>query len=486
VTSLNPEDPRSEPRGGTSEAAADATRSERRAERRTERDARRDLARRRRLERTFAVARGAERAARVTARGVARAPVVVVVTPARALRDIARYWRAERVTLRQGFAALSISSAGDLLTGVALGAMTGRLEALPSLLILVPPAIGMRGAIFGALGSRLGTSIHAGLFKFSRDRRGILYQNGYAAMLLSVMSAAYLAVVARFVATIVGLPAISVWDFMAISVLAGVGSSAVILVLTILLARLASEREWDMDAVAAPVITFMGDIVTMPALFGASYAAAHGSVTLGAGIVLAALGVWALVTALRTDLPAARRILRESVLMLALAGIVNAIAGVVIEHRSEHFFALPALLVLIPPFLEDAGALGGIVSARLASKLHLGAIRPRAIPERLAWLDISLAAPFALSVFTLVGLSSHFVARAIGKPSPGLGLMVGIALVAGYLATLGAAVISYAAAVATFRFGLDPDNHGIAIVTSTMDLVGMLALVAAIAMFGVG
>jgi mgtE-like transporter len=58
--------------------------------------------------------------------------------------------------------------------------------------------------------------------------------------------------------------------------------------------------------------------------------------------------------------------------------------------------------------------------------------------------------------------------------------MIEISLLAGYLATIGAAVISYATAVATFRFGLDPDNHGIPVLTSSMDLIGMVCLVGTI------
>jgi mgtE-like transporter len=203
------------------------------------------------------------------------------------------------------------------------------------------------------------------------------------------------------------------------------------------------------------------------------------------GIVLAAAGLFSLVRVLTTDLQLAKRIARESVFVLAIAGVLTLVAGVVLERRVSSFVALPALLVLLPSFLEDAGALGAIVSSRLASKLHLGSIRPRLVPDRLALLDISLAAPFALSVFTLVGVSSHVVARALGKASPGLWEMVAISLLAGYMATLGVAIIAYASAVATFRFGLDPDNHAIPIVTSTIDLAGTLCLVATIALLGV-
>src|SRR4051794_41461672 len=72
--------------------------------------------------------------------------------------------------LRQALAALLVSSAGDLLAGLTLGAITHTLEDLPGLLVLVPAAIGMRGNIFGALGSRLGTAIHTREFRLSRRR----------------------------------------------------------------------------------------------------------------------------------------------------------------------------------------------------------------------------------------------------------------------------------------------------------------------------
>src|SRR5205807_6352766 len=76
--------------------------------------------------------------------------------------------RADFAGVRAGFVALLISSGGDLVAGITLGSITGTLEQLPGLLVLVPAAIGMRGNVFGALGSRLGTRIHAGTFTLSR------------------------------------------------------------------------------------------------------------------------------------------------------------------------------------------------------------------------------------------------------------------------------------------------------------------------------
>src|SRR3954465_12387745 len=77
----------------------------------------------------------------------------------------------------QGLAALLVSSAGDLLAGLTLGAITHTLENLPRLLVLGPAALGMRGNIFGALGSRFGPAIHTGEFSLARRRDTVVGQN---------------------------------------------------------------------------------------------------------------------------------------------------------------------------------------------------------------------------------------------------------------------------------------------------------------------
>ena len=79
--------------------------------------------------------------------------------------------------VRQSLVALGFSSLAAVVAGGLLAAMTGTLERYPGLLVLVPAAIGMRGNIFGALGSRLATSIHAGTFRISSRPETLVMQN---------------------------------------------------------------------------------------------------------------------------------------------------------------------------------------------------------------------------------------------------------------------------------------------------------------------
>jgi mgtE-like transporter len=395
------------------------------------------------------------------------------------------YWRAERRTILQGFVALFIAGFGSLAAGIALGSITGTLEALPGLMVMVPAAIGMRGNIFGALASRLGTSIHAGLYRPTREREGVLYQNVFAVAVLTFSVSLLLGVLAETFSLVFGVESISMIDFMVISVIGGVLSSVVVGAFTILLSRVAFRRGWDLDSVAAPLVTAAGDMVTLPTLFLATSLVGIRWVT--PAIAGVAIGVTVAITirGFLTDLPLARRVLRESLPILAVAASVDILAGLLIESRLERFLVYPAFLVLIPPFLERAGALGGILSSRLASKLHLGSLTPRGRPEPAALLDATIIFLFAVAMFTMTGIAAEVAAAILGLASPGAATVVGVTLVSGLLATTAAVVVAYYAAVATFRLGMDPDNYGIPLITSSMDFIGVVALMLGMLAFGV-
>ncbi|MGH3665457.1 MAG: hypothetical protein ACRDU8_05120, partial [Egibacteraceae bacterium] len=176
-------------------------------------------------------------------------PLPVVALGRRALtslaaggRDVTNHWRLQRQTLRQGFIALGIATGVGIAAGVVLGAMEGLLAEHRGLLVLVPAAIGMRGAIFGALGARLGTGILTGQFEPGLRRGEFTWQQVEAAVVLSVASSALAAVVARAVSAAFGLPTISLWDLTVVSMVGGLLSSAFILAGVLRLADRAQQR----------------------------------------------------------------------------------------------------------------------------------------------------------------------------------------------------------------------------------------------------
>ncbi|MGH9009094.1 MAG: magnesium transporter [Acidimicrobiia bacterium] len=392
----------------------------------------------------------------------------------------------DRESARQGFYALLISSVGDLLAGVTLGSILDTLEELPGLLVLIPAAIALRGNIFGALASRLGTAILTGTFTVSRRPSTLVGQNLLSALALTFVMSLALAALAKSIAVAFHLDSISLFDFVVISMVGGLTSSAVVLAITIGVVAGSTRYGWDMDSVAAPVITAVGDMVTVPSLFLATYCVGIPVVSPALAVLTAGLAVASIVGVVRSGLPLLRRIVAESLPILLIAGVIDIIAGITMEKRLEAFATLPALLVLVPPFLTKTGALGGILAARLSSKLHLGIIEPTATPPRAARADFRLVAVFAGPVFILLAVSSDLVSLLLGLESPGPVRMVGISLIGGLLATTACLAITYYGAIAAYRLGLDPDNHGIPLVTSSMDLIGAVALIFAILILGVG
>jgi len=398
-------------------------------------------------------------------------------------------WRAflgpDVASVRQSLVALAMALLASLVAGLTLGAISETLEDLPGLLILIPAAIGLRGTVFGSLGARLGTAIHSGTFRVSARADTVLGQNVLAAASLTVFAAVVLAVLAKVVSVGFGLErSMSVADFVVISVVGGLLSSIVVLALTVLLAAGSARYGWDPDNVTAPLVTASGDMVTLPSLFLATFLVERGATTILLALMGAALGVAAIVAGLSAGLPLTRRIVRESVIVVVCAGVLSLVAGHTLEQRLAALAERPALLALVPPFLAAAGAIGGILSSRLTSKLHLGLLAPTAVPGRSARVDVVLAYVVGFPVFVGASLVADLAAALVDLRSPGPLDMALVALVGGFLATSFAVTIAYYSATVSYRLGIDPDNVGIPLVTSSLDLVGSVCFVLAVVVVG--
>jgi len=391
------------------------------------------------------------------------------------------YWVQEARSIRTGSSALALGLFATLIAGIVLASAEERLEAVPGLLALIPAAIGMRGAIFGALGSRLSTGILTGQFDRALNRRSFLGRQVEASTILSLASALQAGVIAWAVSAALGLRTIPLLQLVAISLVGALLSSLVLFVVVIFMARRSAAVGFNLDDAGAPIITATGDLVTLPALLLATLILEVPWLADTTGIVGLILGVVAVLLGVRQEDALIRRVVRESLVVLTLAVTIDVLAGVVVEARAAQQFSSAALLVLIPPFIANCGSLGGMLSSRLASKLHVGQLEPRLLPGKLAILDFSLTTLLATLAFTGVGLAGWLAAVIVPGVSPlPLPTTLAVVLLAGLFALPILASTAYASATVSFRFGFDPDNHGIPIVTATMDLTGVLCLLAAV------
>jgi mgtE-like transporter len=395
------------------------------------------------------------------------------------------YWRAERRTLRQGLVALVLSTAAAFVAGLILSGIAGTLERLPGLLVLIPAAVGMRGTIFGAIGARLGTATHAGTFEANLAKGSVLRQNVDVSIVSTFASSLWLAALAKLVASAFGETSISFWDMVTISVVGGALGSAVILLVTVGLSVLSFRRGYDLDAVSTPMVTAIGDMVTLPTLYLATFLTHNDAVNaIVAGLCLVAC-LYSVTRGVSEAGPAVRRILLEMVGVIALTPILDIFAGALLEAKRSVFLGLPGLLIIIPPFVSQAGALGGILSSRLSSKLQLGVITPRGRPETPAIVDGSLVVGFGVAIFTMIGVVGFGLSVLTGQAHPAAFTMIGGTLLAGLFALPITLVVGYYIAILTARVGLDPDNQAVPIITSVMDLAGVACVLLAMSLSGV-
>ena len=401
------------------------------------------------------------------------------------LRRAAARWARDLLAVRSAFGALVMAAVASLVAGLILAAITDTLEKLPGLLLLVPAAIAVKGNIFGALGSRLGTAIHAGTYR-SGGRDSVMMQNAIASVGLSLVLGVVLAVMAKGTALAFNVsPTMSLADFVVISAMGCLLAAFVVLAITLATTAGAVRYGWDLDNVVAPMVTVAGDVVTLPSLVVAAELAGVDVLTPSIAWTLTAMAAASVLWGLRNRLEELRTIMRESLPVLTVAGLLDLVAGITVEKRIDDFLEFPVLLVLLPGYLATAGALGGVLSSRLSTKLHLGLARPSALPSGAARVDLATTFALAIPVFVLLGLVASIAGGLTGHAGPSLAELLGVVVLGGLLATVLIVVVAYYGTLAAVRFGVDPDTYGIPMVTSSLDLVGAFTLIVAVVVVGV-
>jgi mgtE-like transporter len=404
----------------------------------------------------------------------------------RRARRLWAYWRAEQRTLRQGLVALALSTLAGFVAGLTLAHITGTLEELPGLIVLIPAAVGMKGTIFGAIGARLGTANVAGLLEPTLRPGGVLQRNVYVAVVTTFSSALWLAVLSVLASAAFGEPSISLWRLATISIVGGAIGSALILMITLTLSVLSYRRGWDLDSVSTPMVTALGDMTTLPSLFLATYLLRWDLVAVPAAVISIAVAVYAAIRSYTVADRVIRRIVVEMTAVILLTPILDILAGSLLRARQEELVAVPVLLALIPPFVSQAGALGGIFTSRTASKLQIGVITARGLPEYPALVDASIVSALSIAVFAIVGAVAYVLGAAtdlVGMPS--FPTLVAGTFLAGLIVTPITLVAGYYLAIGTFRFGLDPDDQSVPIITSLMDLAGVAVVLFVMTSLGV-
>jgi len=170
-----------------------------------------------------------------------------------------------------------------------------------------------------------------------------------------------------------------------------------------------------------------------------------------------------------------RSIMRTMLPILAVLTLIELGSGFVLDTFEGTLLRYPTLLVLVPVVIGMAGNLGSVLAARLSTVVHLGLTSFE--PDDQYMLGNAAATiGLALTLFPLVGAGAWTLQRVLAGTTLPLGTVVVVALAGGVVLAMLAIGITAVATYVAYRFGLDPDDVAIPVVTNVCDVLGVVVL----------
>ncbi len=378
----------------------------------------------------------------------------------------------------EGLFSLMLCNVGDFISGFYLHYFKPLLERVPILLALLPTASDARGDVYSSYGSRLGTLLHLGLY-----RRYIKVE--LASLIFLIISVnLWVGFLTYVIDVVVGKSFGELTSFAFIAFVSAVLSALAMVPATTFLALASFKRGLDPDNIVAPVATLFGDIVTIPTIvcsYVISQNVAWKHEVLVIAFALLAAGMLSVIAwRLRCRESAWGRyfkIIRENLGVIAASTCFSAVAGAILFANASTFLTHPGIIAIVPAFLEDGGAIACRFSARLSTMLHLGRVKPSAVP-RDPWIGAQFLINYVHAAMIFTSLSSFGSAVALAGGG-GLSDVVTVFLTveaAGFLLTTVVSVLTYYLAIVSFKKGLDPDNVLAPLLTSMADAIGTASL----------
>ncbi|MHA1616218.1 MAG: magnesium transporter [Candidatus Njordarchaeales archaeon] len=385
--------------------------------------------------------------------------------------DIREYLREFIRQERDILLGLSVDITG-LFAGFTATLLLPYLSKVEWILLVIPILLTVRGAVNGVFSGRLTTSLHLGVIYPH------LYKNTieYYSLLASVF---FLGIMNGLIASfIIG---IYLWDptkFLISSIvivtLFFIATTFSLLV-TSLVGFLAFRSGLDPDVIVYPIMSTTNDV------FGSLFLLVViillepwnpiNCLIRGAPVIALVALLLAIILKKYWEMSVFRKTLTESYMGVIFSLILSSLAGYVLSLLKDKIIIFPGILVALPAMMDTIGDVGSIIASTITTKLHIGEIMPDYTSKNFLRILIQQSLPVILPMIFLVllyaGLAS-FMTRLSLVDFPFLLMIYSITGIIAYCAI---SVLALAIAIITFRYGIDPDNVSIPIITATADLL---------------
>ncbi len=367
--------------------------------------------------------------------------------------------------LKQVLVPLTLCLIFDLGAGIFLGISFEKLlTTYPEILIVIPGLMGLRGNVFGSLGSRISTSLYLGSSNPSiRDE--YISKNVF----FSIWAATVPALILFMIAAIKFFGKEGLTTTFQIILDSSVMISAILGIFTAIIVIESFRRGLDPDNIMGPAVTTFADLVSIPSIVLFIFIFEKYSAAWFSTIILVVILMVSTYLSVRGGYD--KKAYKEVLMIVSLLALIQSVTGNILQEFSEIIHRAVFLSFAYPAVIGSIGNYGSIMVARTSTKLHLGELQSRKFIDAIYIFPTSLI--IAPIIFILAFLSASFFT---GTALPELKDF--LYFLAVYLA-LTAFVLLFSTALSIWlhRMGVDPDNGGIPLTTTLTDIIGTLSVV---------
>ncbi|NJE53766.1 magnesium transporter [Thermococcus sp. 21S9] len=364
------------------------------------------------------------------------------------------------------FPALFLCLIFDFVGGAVLGKNWDTIMSyFPILVFIMPGLMDLRGNIFSALASRFTTKLNLGLIDSVRDPEvttQIVMAILSSKIPLVVLWVVGLFLVHNFVQDVIVLLMV-VASAIFIGVILGYG--------TALITIIPFKKGYDPDLIAAPLISSIADLITMPTMvyFALLYLHHERAFYALSFTMLALLVLLALKARFKQE---HRRAFGELAAIIGAMALIETVTGGLLVTYEKIINAVIIVSVMWPSVNDSMGNFGSIIAAKVSTKIHLEGVEAVKSRETLYdFLSLLILAPIIGYLTNLI--SMWVVVHYIHRPARILwNFVLGFPLI-----ILVAMLIGLVVAILADKYNWDPDNVAIPVVTTLSDVIGTMFLV---------
>jgi len=362
------------------------------------------------------------------------------------------------------FPALFLCLFLDFFAGAFLGKFFKKIMIeYPIILVILPGLMGLRGNIYGSLASRFTTMLHLGEMNPTLKDKNVV-KNIFISILLSLLPVTILWLVGVIKVREVGI-AVAVF---LIVITSTIFTSLLLGYSTALATIIPFKKGVDPDAVAAPIVTSIADLITIPLLVGFMFLYEDTPKTFYFLLVLAIILSLIVGKGFKIG-EQERKVFVEVLSIVGVLAFISSISGTLLESYSDIIHASIIFSVMYPAILDSTGNLGSVIGAKTSTRIHLGEIEK--LFNKTTVIEISLYTILA----AILGVLANLIAIGVVK----LTLHTHIGFVKPFLLlypllAFGVMWMAYFLAITFDRLGLDPDNATVPTITTLADIFSTL------------